>query len=328
MVSPRTLRGGAFVIVLLLAASLSVACGGDSADRPRPRVALGVAAQNRAEIQQREEETGHRMAGIRAFRRWDEPIFDSGMRWARSGGRELYLSIKSKRLNNAVIPWRDIANAEPGDPLYADMLSQSRQLKDFGASVYLIFNHEPEARPSRAMGTPADFVAAWRKLVKVHRKAGVRNVRYVWTVTAIAFSRNGGREAREFYPGDAYVDGIGVDAYNWYRCLSPTNPWMSLAELIEPHRLFGAAHPGKELMVLEWASAEDPQSPGRKAAWLRDAAELLQRPPYAAYTALIYWDGRHVPEASHIRCDLDYRSSASALSAWRQITDSAPYRFH
>ncbi|MFG2005606.1 glycosyl hydrolase [Spirillospora sp. NPDC048911] len=327
MVRPRAPRTGAISLVLL-SATLVAACGGGSDDRPRPRVALGVAAQNQSEIQQREDETGHRLAGVRVFRRWDEPVFDSSTRWARHGDRALYLSIKSKRLDDTVIRWRDIADAERGTPLHNDLLSQAKQLKDFGAPVYLIFNHEPEARPSRPMGTPADFVAAWRRLVRVYRKAGVSNVRYVWTATSLAFSRNGGREAREFYPGDAYVDGIGVDAYNWYQCLSPTTPWLSLAQLIEPHRLFGAAHPGKELMVLEWASAEDPRSPGRKAAWLREAGELLQRPPYAAYTALIYWDGRHVPEASHIKCDLDYRSSASSLSAWRQLADSAAYRFH
>ncbi|GAA1582338.1 hypothetical protein GCM10009678_76360 [Actinomadura kijaniata] len=321
---------GTRLVAVLSAGALSGAfltgCGEERRTAPEPRVLLGANAQNRRQIEEREADAGRRLPGVRVFRRWDEPLLGPDMEWARSGKRALFVSVKARRKDGAVIRWRDIADARRGEPLHDDVLAQARELKAFGGTVHLVFNHEPEARPSRPMGSAADYVAAWRRVVRVHRKEGVTNVRYVWTVTHLAFGRNGGREAEAYYPGDDYVDAIGVDAYNWYTCLSRDTPWLSLRELIEPHRRFGLRHPGKPLMVLEWASAEDKAVSGRKAAWIREAAALFRLPDYRGYTALLYWDDRHAPDASHIRCDLDYRSSPSALEAWREMVAGAPYR--
>ena len=42
------------------------------------------------------------------------------------------------------------------------------------------------------MGRPSDFVAAWRRLVGIYRAAGVRNARYVWTMTGGSFTASAG----------------------------------------------------------------------------------------------------------------------------------------
>src|SRR5262249_43903877 len=154
------------------------------------------------EIQQRERETGQRLTGVRVFRRWGEPLFDGSQRWARDTGHTVFVSIKSRRKNGAVVSWRSIASARRGGPLWSDMIRQAQQIKSFHATVYVVFNHEPEAKASRGMGSPADFVAAWRHLVSTYRAAGVRNARYVWTMTGPAFgeSAGGGRtRADEYY---------------------------------------------------------------------------------------------------------------------------------
>jgi hypothetical protein len=287
------------------------------------RLILGTVGQTRQETQQREREAGHRLAGVRVFRRWGEPLLDRDQRWAKKTGHVVFLSIKSRRKNGAFIRWRDIASARPGSPLYTDMIRQAREIERFGAIVYVVFNHEPDAKTSRPMGTPADFIAAWRHLVGTYRAAGVRNARYVWTLTGPAFGANAGNgltRADTYYPGDAYVDDIAGDTYNWNTCHSPSGVWQSPAEVLEPQRRFGLRHPRKGLMLLEWGTVEDPARPGRKAQWIRDMTRLLSGPAYRQYRAALQWDDRYTGVMAGTRCDFDNRTSAAALMAWRTMT--------
>ncbi|WP_285618739.1 hypothetical protein [Actinoallomurus iriomotensis] len=289
---------------------------------PGHRVMLGAVGQTRQEVQQRESETGHRLEGVRVFRRWDEPLFDAHQEWARRTGHTVFVSIKARRKNGAKLSWRDIAAARPGSPLWADMQRQAKEIKRFRALVYVVFNHEPDARTSAPMGGPADFVAAWRNLVTTYRAAGVRNARYVWTMTGWAFSHNAGHgltDADLYYPGDAYVDDIAGDSYNWNTCHSGSGRWESPAELVDPERRFGLRHPAKGLMLLEFGSVEDPARPGRKAQWLRDMGQLLTSPAYRQFRAALYWDDQHTGQRVNAACDFDYRTSPDSLNAWRAL---------
>jgi hypothetical protein len=310
--------------VLLLGGSIVTSAPASPPSTPAPahRIILGATGQTRQEIQEREHETGHALDGVRVFKRWDEPVFDGSQQWAKRTGHTVFVSIKSRRLNGAKIPWRDIANARPGTPLWADMQRQAAQIKQFGALVYVVFNHEPDAQTSRPMGSPADFIAAWRHLIDTYRAAGVRNARYVWTMTGWSFTAKagGGRTRAElYYPGDAYVDDIAADTYNWNTCHSASGTWQNPAQLFDPERRFGLRHPSKGLMLLEWGTVEDPAHPGRKAQWLSDAARLLAGPAYRQFRAALYWDDQHTGKRISSACNFDYRTSPGALAAWRSM---------
>jgi hypothetical protein len=302
---------------LLLAGSVVTAT-----PAPDHRLMLGAVGQTRQEVQQREKETGHRLEGVRVFRRWDEPLFDSHQQWARRTGHTVFVSIKSRRLDGTKIPFRQIASARPGSLMWADLQRQAREIKKFGALVYVVFNHEPDARTSAPMGGPADFVAAWRHVVSTYRAAGVRNARYVWTMTGWAFSHDAGHGrtyADLYYPGDAYVDDIAGDTYNWNTCHAASGRWEDPARLFDPQRRFGLRHPSKGLMLLEFGSVEDPARPGRKAQWLHDAARVLTSPAYRQFRAALYWDDQHTGRRIGTACDFDYRTSPDALNAWRAV---------
>ena len=138
-------------------------------------------------------------------------------------------------------------------------------MRDYNAPVYFTFNHEPESSASFAMGESPDFIAAWRNVYRIFQERGATNVKFMWIMTDYSFfvgpqARN---DASKWYPGDAYLEAMGADAYNWYNCRTGINtPWWTLEQIIRPFRDFGAAHPAEELWLSEFASAEDAGSSG------------------------------------------------------------------
>lgn len=268
---------------------------------------------------------GSKLQGLRVFKKWDSKLFGKDQLWARDTGHTLFLSIKAKRNNGTYVKFADIAAAQPGSRLYADMVRQAKEIKSFGDKVYIIFNHEPEAHFSLASGNAWQFKAAWRKIVGVYRAQGVTNAEFVWTMTSWGFIRKDDRNARYYYPGDAYVDHIAADGYNWYKCRESSGKWIEFKEILEGHRQFGRAHPDKGLMVMEWGSTEDPAVPGRKAQWIRNATALFQQAGYEQYKAIMSWEGRHHVAVTDYPCNFDYASSSSAQTAWRDMGRHAAY---
>ena len=62
-------------------------------------------------------------------------------------------------------------------------------------------------------GTPEEFIAAWRYLVTYLRDRGATNLRWVFNPTTDTYE--GTTDIRTIYPGDDYVDVLGLDGYNW-----------------------------------------------------------------------------------------------------------------
>ncbi|MCD0451154.1 hypothetical protein LO762_18400 [Actinocorallia sp. API 0066] len=59
--------------------------------------------------------------------------------------------------------------------------------------------------------TPEDFVAAWKHIHDVFTRLGVGNVIWVWSPNTA--QGDGMPALKEFYPGDEYVDWIGISGY-------------------------------------------------------------------------------------------------------------------
>ena len=314
----------ALAVSAALAGSVVSGVSADSADAATvgSPIVFGAAGSSRQMIEQHEKVLGAKLHGARVYRSWGQPVFGSDQLWARDTGHTLFVSIKSVKSGH-VIKWSDIASARPGSVLYQDMRNQAAQIKSFGARVYVTFNHEPEAGSSRTMGTPAQFAAAWRTWVGVLRGAGATNARYVFTATAYGFARTDSYRASLYYPGDAYVDDIAADGYNWGTCRSRTAKWRELSSIIDAHRRFGQLHPTKGLMLLEFGSAEDAAMPGRKAQWLTNARALFKQSAYSQYKAVLSWEGRAFD--GNKNCRFDYLSSSSATTAWRAMGLDAAY---
>lgn len=162
---------------------------------------------------------------------------------------------------------------------------------------------------SPAFGNSArDYVAAWRHVVRVFRREGADNVKWVWTPYIDPSHR---LPFKRFYPGDAYVDWAGVDGYNW----GGRYPWQSF------HELFAGSYrqlleiSSRPLLIGEVGCGE---VGGNKGLWLRQMLhnDLPQMP---RFRAVVWFDD--VDPKGDLRVD----TSEAALEAFRRWTSEPLY---
>lgn len=239
---------------------------------------------------------------------WPTPYFT----WARSSGHRLFVSWRAVTYAGAPRKWFDIAAGRYN----AEIDAKARALKSYGAPLYLAFHHEPETNKAGTMGTPADFAAAWRHIVTRFRALGVTNVKFVLTLTGWSFDPRSGRNPDSYWPGAGYVDAVGVDGYNHMSCISggAGQQWRSFGDIFAVPYAW-VARKGVPMMIPEFGSVEDPASPGRKAAWLRDALVWLKA--HRNVKAVSYFHVENFQNGRACRWLVD--SSPASLTAFSDI---------
>lgn len=199
----------------------------------------------------------------------------------------------------------------------AHLRAFARGAKAWGKPFYLRFAHEMNGdwypwgtKAGNPNGNlPADYVAAWKHVRAVLEGEGVGNARWVWCPNVLMTGDPG---YPALYPGDAQVDWLGLDGYNFGAL---HGSWKSLATV------FGASHDAiaalspRPLAIVEIASTE---LGGDKAAWITQGlgAELPARLPRVR--ALLWFD-------TNKETDWRVNSSAASLAAFRAQATSARY---
>ena len=215
-------------------------------------------------------------------------------------------------LRNGTIPmisWKGASSAQILAGTYNTQLrSQALQLKSLRGPVMLrYFAEMNNSFDAAATGPPAEFVAAWRYIHGIFASAGATNVHWVWSPTSIGFATG---DAQRFYPGDAYVNWIGADGYNWAPVL-PQSTWRSFSEIFSAFYQWGE-HTGKPMLIGEFGVLEG--KPGAKAAWYRQADQQL-RTQFPLIRAVVYFNSDH--KVFNLWFNVKVTTSASALAAFR-----------
>ena len=165
----------------------------------------------------------------------------------------------------------------------AYLTSWARQARAYGRPVVLRFAHEmngtwyPWAAGVNG-NTAADHAAAWRHVVSLFNRQKATNVVWQWSANV---SYPGSTPLASLYPGDRWVEEVGLDGYNWAGLLAGTTD-TSFADV------FGAsAAEVRRLTALPLHVTETgtPEGLGDKAAWVAGMFETLDADPtYAGVT--------------------------------------------
>ena len=228
-----------------------------------------------------ESAIGRKLAIDHQYHRWNEAIPTARQDWDASTGRLPFINWIAAKADGSPVRWSEIADGSQDDWI----VQRADAVKAFGSPIYLAFHHEPEDDLA-AWGTPEDYAAAFRRVVTVFRSRGVTNVAFVWTMMNWTFEPQSGRDPSAYYPGDSYVDIIGVDGYNWYPGRDGA-PWQSFEQIFQTSNHFAVVH-NKPWMAVETGAQEDLAQPGRKGQWFRDIVATARSWPLLK--AVIYFD--------------------------------------
>ncbi len=151
------------------------------------------------------------------------------------------------------------------------------QIRSYAKPVTVRLAHEMNAGwypwSEQVNGNGAgDYAAAWRHVVDLFRAKRVRNVTWRWAPNV---PYDGSAPLPALYPGDAYVDQLALDGYNW-ATLHDGSTWRSFAQVFGPGLTALRSLSARPVYIGEVGC---PEAGGDKAAWVADMFAVLQSHP-------------------------------------------------
>lgn len=280
----------------------------------------GVQAQSPAKF---EPASGVYIGGATLDSQWGEFVSDAGKQPAL---KEVYLYFPSDDFANPsnrpersldtmaregvtpVITWQpqtyvqDIAAGK-----YDGYIRQvARECKQFGKPVFIRYAHEANGAWYNWSQYPDAVKSSSQRIYKIFQEEGATNVAFVWCPN---FDSSGKNNWLQYYPGDNYVDWVGVDFYNWAKW-----PRTFDAMVKDVYMEFASRKP---IMIGETASAENfTPAPGfnnpatqNKSQWITDMFTAMNT-KYPRIKAFIWFD---ITKEDNWKI----RSSQSSLQAFR-----------
>jgi len=154
--------------------------------------------------------------------------------------------------------------------VYDDYIREFIQiLKSYDQPVFLRFAHEFDnpQYPWSQVGenTPEEFVNAWKHVHSIMQEENARKIIFVWNPWTI-------EGMTQFYPGDEYVDWIGITLLN-YDSFNPRGNEYSFRELYEPIHEKLKSFTRKPVMLTEFGSLDLNEN---QEEWLIDAMTSIR----------------------------------------------------
>lgn len=229
------------------------------------------------------------------------------------------------------------------------------KVKALNAPMWVTIVHEPDNKACLLSNTTCTtgpktdvYVNMWRRFHTIFTNRGVTNATWNWIVMSYSFGPYATAERKQIikdlYPGDAYVDWISADPYNFIQTNNtgvcpfwrndPTmqnkwdSSWKSLGKEMQEWYDWSSAR-GKPLALAEFGVLHDPRAgqENHKAEWLRQAKTELQT-KYPNIKAVSYFDNIVTSQSDNCDWRIDASTSPAAtspaLTAFREMAQD-PY---
>ncbi|MFC4638580.1 glycoside hydrolase family 26 protein [Deinococcus hohokamensis] len=303
---PLLMRWGALFGLWLLGSAQAASCG-----------MFGLTVNSPAVLTAVERKVGCTFTSTRWFVDWNRPFPVNQARALFAGpGRQLELSwqprlvkVSKGKTSYVGVPYRVIAAG--GYDAYVRRFA--RDVRATGRSVAITFapemNGDWGVYQLSTKNTPQDFKRAWVRLHRIFRQEKA-NVRWIWAPNILYPTARASYGA--LYPGDAYVDEVGLDGYNWGTTHS-WNRWKTFAQTFDASYRAVKALTGKPIQLGELSSVEQG---GNKAQWIRDMCRQL---PHYPRVRKVFWF--HVLDG---KVDWRLTTSSAALKAFQSCVKIKP----
>lgn len=240
-----------------------------------------------------------------------------------------------------LMPWSEDSEGRP-DPIYnmqafvdgkfdSDIRAFARAARDSGTPLMMEFG--PEANGSwfpwngkwNGGGSttlypqqmwpdgPSRFRDAYRRIVRLFREVGTENVTWVFHIDAQPEPEVWWNGMSYYYPGDEYIDWIGVSAFG---AQLPDHDWRQLRDVLDPvYEEILQISKTKPIALVEFGVIDKPDT-SHKARWMQTALSDIAHGRYPRMKAISYWNSYGWLEDGSANMRID--SSAETLSAYRR----------
>jgi hypothetical protein len=234
-----------------------------------------------------------------------------------------YGTAASKCQERGAIPFITIGNGSPA--LSAIVAGEHDTEIDVWATKAAEFGHPLFVRPWWEMngtwyawGQSASYIAAWQRLYN-RVNAIAHNVSLVWCPSIIGPSAP---DPTTWWPGDAYVDWIGMDGYNWGTNTLQPDSWKTASTVFTATYNILTALSAKPIIICETASTE---SGGTKSTWITELLSEAGLKTLFPHVRAFLWFNDNIIKGEG-RMDWQIESSTNAQKAFHDGIASAYYR--
>ncbi|MBB6273815.1 hypothetical protein HDF26_004288 [Pedobacter cryoconitis] len=190
---------------------------------------------------------------------------------------------------------------------------QADEARELGKLFFLDFAAEMNEEEGWGGHNPELYIKAYRHIHDIFVRQGATNVVWVWCPNNV--DSPGGPTAMQYYPGDVYVDWVGVDGYNWGTSNSD-HEWETFYQVFKEIYAKIAAT-GKPVIIGEMASDE---VGGDKAKWISEIIPTLKS-QFPAIKAVVWFD---VDKERHWQIN----SKQNSLDAYRLMAKDPYFNTH
>lgn len=208
---------------------------------------------------------------------------------------------------------------------YDDSITQfARELATYDVPILLRWGHEMNGNwypwsGSNSAQNPLWYQKAYRRIHDIFEREKVTNVRFVWSVNHRDVPRTQWNHFERYYPGNAFVDVIGIDLYNWGKGVHgrQRTQFLGVRRLLQnSYERVVHTYPTKPIIITEVGCAS---SGGNKKEWVIQFLDAL-RTHYRAVKGYVWFD-------SNKEADWSISDNKDTWYAYQQKT-ADPYFCH
>ncbi len=267
-----------------------------------------------------ENELGYKFEFVMSYYTLDTEYPEEEIRKIYDDGRIMMLTLHPWELGNLT----DLIIPRIVEGEYDRHITEwANKIKELGEPVFIRFANEMNGDwdPWCAWFTGKDhdlYIEAWKRVYTLFKEAGAQNAYFVWNPHDRSYPDFKWNNPHLYYPGDEYVDWIGLTGYN-NGASHEWDKWREFDQIYDViYNEYRKLYPGKPLMITEFASSE---TGGNKAQWILDAYRYL-RNKYTGIKIVVWFnqvDGRW---------EYPITSSPEARNAFMQAIKADRYQFN
>jgi hypothetical protein len=160
---------------------------------------------------------------------------------------------------------------------------------------------------------PERYRDAYRHIINIFRAQGADNITWVFHLNAGSNPIASWNTMAAYYPGDDYIDWIGVSAYG---AQTLTDSWELLTDVLDQsYTELSQVSASKPLAILEYGVIDD-GIPGHKAAWIKEGLDSLKAERYPRIKGISYWHSKF-KNADETYSNMRLDSSPDVLQAYK-----------